>query len=125
MPDQTGRIKRTGAFGETHQIGNGKETEYMYSIPSQEELNRLFGSEVGYAKQYQRRMMRDANGQVYVTYYDLAGRVIASGMAGVAPQGIQSIPGNDPVADVETTLIDESVSDLSWSKPQERSEERR
>src|SRR5690554_3105426 len=119
MPDQTGRIKRTGAFGETHQIGNGKETEYMYSIPSQEELNRLFGSEVGYAKQYQRRMMRDANGQVYVTYYDLAGRVIASGMAGVAPQGIQSIPGNDPVADVETTLIDESVSDLSWSKPQE------
>lgn len=118
MPDQTGRIKRVGAYGEDHQIGNGNTTKYMYSTPTQEELNRLFGSEVGYAHQYQRRMMQDANGQIYVTYYDLAGRVIASGLAGSAPDGLATISGSDPLEDFELTLIDgaSSTVPMTFSK---------
>ncbi|PHR45046.1 MAG: hypothetical protein COA32_13680 [Fluviicola sp.] len=127
MPDQTGRVKRSGAFGDVHQIGNGKATKYMYSTPSQEELNRLFGSEVGYRNQYQKRMMQDANGQIYVTYYDLAGRVIASGLAGAAPQNLEAIDGETPLEDFQFSLnsppaVGETASlgtAIEFSKPEE------
>ncbi|GAA0876131.1 hypothetical protein GCM10009118_25410 [Wandonia haliotis] len=88
MPDQTGRIKRAGAYGEEFQIGSGHETEFFYVIPSQEELNLLFGTDVGINTHYQKRVMRDANGQHYVEYYDMAGRVIASALLGNKPTNL-------------------------------------
>src|SRR3989338_5288143 len=85
MDDHTGRIRRAGGIGPDFQIGSGHETEFFYSTPSQEELDRLFGSEVGYAPHYQRRITVDANEQFYIEYFDMAGRVVASGLAGATP----------------------------------------
>lgn len=124
MPDQTGRVKRVGAFGEEFQIGTGHETVFFYSTPSQEELIRLFGSEVGLNHQYQKRLMRDANGQYYVEYYDLAGRVIASGMLGKTPDNLTALDNNVPTTLVQT-IVGEDFYDLSttpntvvFSKPE-------
>jgi YD repeat-containing protein len=81
-PDNTGRIRRKGGVGENHQIGKGHEMNYFYSTPSQEELNRLFGYKVGYAKRYKKNIVVDPNGQVSVSYLDPQGRTIATALTG-------------------------------------------
>ncbi|HLP56121.1 MAG TPA: RHS repeat-associated core domain-containing protein [Fluviicola sp.] len=94
MDDHTGRIRRAGGIGPDFQIGSGHETEFFYGTPSQEEIDRLFGSEVGYAPHYQRRITVDANEQIYIEYFDMAGRVVASGLAGGTPANLDALDNN-------------------------------
>jgi len=90
-PDNTGRIRRQGGVGEQFQLGSTHETKYYYGHPSQVELDRLFGSEVGYAKHYQKNMVIDPNGQASVSYLDQEGRVIATSLAGDAPSNVTAL----------------------------------
>ncbi|PKB18343.1 RHS repeat-associated core domain-containing protein [Flavobacterium sp. 5] len=83
-PDNTGRISRKGGVGPEHQLGKGHEMQYIYSVPNQEELNRLFGYEVGYAAHYKKNIVIDPNGQSSVSYLDPQGRTIATALAGGA-----------------------------------------
>jgi RHS repeat-associated protein len=83
--DNTGRIKRQSGVGATFKMGGGKETKYFYGKPSQEELDRLFGTEVGYYTHYQKNMVQDPNGQLSVSYVDAHGRTIATALAGGTP----------------------------------------
>lgn len=87
-PDNTGRISRQGGVGPDFQLGSGHETKYFYGHPIQEELDRLFGSEVGDYSHYQKNMVVDPNGQVSVSYLDQEGRVIATSLAGGAPDNL-------------------------------------
>ena len=87
-PDNTGRIRRQGGVGEKFQLGSGHEIKYFYGHPSQIELDRLFGSEVGCASHYQKNMVVDPNGQVSVSYLDQEGRVIATALAGNSPDSL-------------------------------------
>jgi RHS repeat-associated protein len=91
-PDNTGRIRKQGGVGMDHQLGTGRETKYFYGTPEQVELDRLFGSEVGYASHYQKNMVVDANGQVSITYLDMEGRTIATSLAGSAPPNMLNMP---------------------------------
>src|SRR3989338_2851283 len=102
MDDHTGRIRRAGGIGPDFQIGSGHETEFFYSTPSQEELDRLFGSEVGYAPHYQRRITVDANEQFYIEYFDMAGRVVASGLAGATPANLDALDNNATFTSTQT-----------------------
>lgn len=91
-PDNTGRIRRQSGVGLDHVLGSDHETKYFYGTPStQEELDRFFGSEVGYFNHYKKNMVIDANGQVSVSYLDPQGRVIATGLTGVAPLTLESL----------------------------------
>jgi RHS repeat-associated protein len=92
--DNTGRIKRQGGVGPTHQLGSGHETKYFYSTPDQKELDALFGTDVGNNSHYFKNAVRDANGQYSVSYADMHGRTIATALAGSAPAGIASLPSN-------------------------------
>jgi len=83
-PDNTGRIKRQGGVGPTFKLSSGHETKYFYGTPSQNELDALFGTEVGDHSHYFKNMVRDANGQYSVSYVDMHGRTIATALAGVA-----------------------------------------
>ncbi|GEM_PF-5961306 len=94
MNDQTGRVKRQSGVGPDHQLGSGHETEYMYASPSQKQLDRLFGSEVGFAGHYKEQVVVDPNGQMTLTYLDQHGRVIATGLAGESPSNLQSLNSN-------------------------------
>jgi len=94
MDDHTGRIRRTTGVGTDFKLGSGRETEFFYGTPSQEELDRLFGSEVGYATHYQKRIIVDANEQAYIEYFDMAGRVVASGLAGTTPNNLDPLDNN-------------------------------
>lgn len=89
--DGTGRVQFQGGVGTDHQIFGGHDTRYFYSVPSQGELDRLFGIEAGYARYYQKNMVVDPNGQVSVSYLDNKGRVIATALAGETPSSVDAL----------------------------------
>jgi hypothetical protein len=90
-PDGTGRIKAQGNVGKALGIGIGHESKYYYGSPLQDELDRLFGSEVGLASQYKKNMVIDPNGQAQVSYINQEGKVVATCLAGPAPANLSSI----------------------------------
>ncbi|MBL7807377.1 MAG: RHS repeat protein [Saprospiraceae bacterium] len=92
MPDNTGRIRRQAGVGEKHRLGSGHETRYFYGTPGQEELDRLFGNEVGDAEHYKKNMVEDANKQLSISYLDPKGNVVATALAGQSPAALQPLP---------------------------------
>jgi RHS repeat-associated protein len=104
-PDNTGRIRRQGGAGDTHQLNSGHESRYFYAKPLQVELDRLFGSEAGYARFYKKDMVIDPNGQISISYTDLAGKVVATALSGESPAPVSTLPsygnaGDSIVADL-------------------------
>jgi RHS repeat-associated protein len=91
--DNTGRIRRQSGVGATFKMGGTKETQYFYGKPAQEELDRLFGTEVGYASHYQKNMVQDPNGQLSVSYVDAHGRTVATALAGAQPTTLDAVEG--------------------------------
>lgn len=91
MDDATGRVQSQGGVGEEHQIGSDHETLYFYGKPNQQELDALFGTQVGDASHYSKNMVRDANGQMSVSYVDMHGRTIATALAGANPEALDPI----------------------------------
>lgn len=122
-PDNTGRISKQGGVGPDFQIGTGREARYLYGNPNQLELNRLFGSEVGYSGHYQKNAVIDANGQVSVSYIDMAGRVVATALAGVTPENMislgtpsdQVIKVNHILPDGSNQVIDNLTNSITFS----------
>lgn len=100
MDDATERVQSQGGTGLSHQIGSGHETKYYYGKPAQQELDALFGTEAGDASHYSKNMVRDANGQMSISYMDMHGRTIATALAGDPTPGIDSIinPADYPQA---------------------------
>ena len=90
-PDNTGRIRRQGGVGQEFQIGSGHETRYLYGQPNQLELDRLFGSEMGDALHYEKNVVIDAHEQASISYLDQQDRVIATALAGDAPDNLEGI----------------------------------
>ena len=103
-PDNTGRIRRQGGVGPTHQLGSNHETKYYYAVPEQEEIDRLFGNNVGYKDHYEKEMVVDPNGQVSISYKNSSGKVIATALAGVAPANVQGL-NNTGVPESMTSSI--------------------
>lgn len=106
-PDNTGRIRRQSGVGEDFKLGSGHESKYYYGKPDQIQIDRLFGSEVGYAKHYKKNMVIDPNGQISVSYLDQEGRVIATSLAGLAPSNLDTI---DSYANAELTFRDNMIT---------------
>lgn len=86
--DNTGRVRRKSGVGDSFKLGSGHETRALYGKPEQIKLDRLFGSEVGYASHYQKNVIIDGNGQASVSYLDGNGRTVATALAGGSPQGM-------------------------------------
>ena len=83
MPDNTGKLRAESGLGPVHKLGSGHETKYFYGVPKQSQLNRLFGTDVGWAEHYKRNMVVDPNGQIVVSYTDLKGNVVATSLVDV------------------------------------------
>ncbi|WP_431435751.1 hypothetical protein [Chitinophaga caseinilytica] len=89
--DQTGRVRRLGNVGPQYQPGSGHDTRYYYGKPSQQELDRLFGSEAGDASHYLKNLIVDQNNQASVTYVDARGKTIATALAGRVPDSLYAL----------------------------------
>lgn len=87
-PDATGRINRSGNLGDQMQLGSGHEKMQYITVPSQLELDRIFGNDVGVAAQYKKLITRDPNGQISISYLDPIGNVIATALAGASPENL-------------------------------------
>jgi hypothetical protein len=121
--DGTGRIERVGGIGAEFQANGNHAVQTFYVSPTETELKRLFGNNVSYYETvngvevdvtkdhlegYRKDMVRDANGQYSVTYYDKRGHVIATGLSGEAPLNLIALNNQNPV-DVETSLNDNNI----------------
>jgi RHS repeat-associated protein len=89
--DNTGRINRKGGVGQQYQLGSGHEMKYLYSVPAQEELNRLFGYSVGYSAHYKKNVVIDPNGQVSTNYLDPQGRTVATALLSGSPEYVHPL----------------------------------
>ncbi|MBS1635845.1 MAG: RHS repeat-associated core domain-containing protein [Bacteroidetes bacterium] len=104
--DGTGRVSVQTGVGPDHKFGTGHETRYYYGTPGgQEELDRLFGDEVGSVSHYKKNMISDANGQLSVTYLDQEGRTIATALAGNAPANLLSIDKKPAATSITVDML--------------------
>ncbi len=112
--DQTGRIRRQSGVGVDFKLGSGHETQYFYGKPDQIQLDRLFGSEVGFASHYKKNMVIDANNQISVSYLNQEGKVVATSLAGNPPTNVESIPSQPAAAvNLEQEMILPTVANTS------------
>jgi len=106
-PDNTGRIKRKSGVGITHKLGTGHEMKYFYGKPFQTELDRLFGSDIGWDAYYKKNTVIDPNGQVSVSYIDPQGRTIATALAADNPENLDGLEDEE-----DTNLHNATTEDL-------------
>ncbi|GGD08041.1 RHS repeat-associated core domain-containing protein [Hyunsoonleella pacifica] len=118
-PDNTGRIKSKGGVGKQHQINYDladHEMRYFYTTPTQDELNRLFGTtNVGNVLHYKKNIVIDPNGQVSISYIDPQGRTIATALAGEAPaitEGETQTNLLEPLSDVTANIHGDITTDI-------------
>src|SRR5690606_28793960 len=64
--DQTGRVTQIGAPGEHLNAATDHSTRFFYGVPSQEELDILFGNFIGSKEFYRKKITQDPNGQIAV-----------------------------------------------------------
>ncbi|MET0637674.1 MAG: hypothetical protein ABWZ25_16715, partial [Chitinophagaceae bacterium] len=93
--DGTERIISQSGVGAAMKMGSSHETSYYYGTPYQEELDGLFGTEVGVNTHYFTNMVKDANGQMSISYVDMHGRTVATSLAGSAPANMVALNTND------------------------------
>ncbi len=90
-PDATGRIMMQSGVGDSMRMGTNHVTRYYYGTPAREEIDALFGTEVGDYTHYFKNMVQDPNGQMSVSYVDMHGRTIATALAGESPASLQAL----------------------------------
>ncbi|MBL7932300.1 MAG: hypothetical protein JNL60_10375 [Bacteroidia bacterium] len=95
LPDNTNRVARQGGLGPNLQIEQGvnpkHDTRYLYGTVTQDELDKLFGSEAGYASHYSKKTVIDPDGVVSISYMDQDGRVVATAISGNTPSNHEPI----------------------------------
>jgi len=102
--DLLNRVASAGAPGPQLTLNSGHEKRFIELSTDQVELNRMFGTEAGLAKNYQKLVTVDENGQAYVQYMDMSGRTVASYMMGSSPAQLDALETN-LVTTQETVLI--------------------
>ncbi len=105
--DGTGRMVAQGGAGLSFQLGSGHETSYYYGKPGVLELRRLFGSNVGEVKHYEKNMVVDPNGQVSISYVDQAGQVVATSLSGDTPGNVVALESLGAVTFTENLMESE------------------
>jgi photosystem II stability/assembly factor-like uncharacterized protein len=104
--DNSGKVRSQGGPGPTFQLGTGHEAKYLYGKPEQMQLDRMFGSEAGYALHYQKNVQTDANGQVSVMYLDMAGRTVATSLVGTPADPVRMEAVGEGGVELTTDLFD-------------------
>ncbi|MBL7900074.1 MAG: hypothetical protein JNJ99_16155, partial [Crocinitomicaceae bacterium] len=129
-PDNTGRIRKQSGVGPDYKIDGQHATQYYYLQPFQEELDRLFGYQVGYKSRYKKNLVVDANGQVSISYIDPQGRVIATALAGTntdagSPTGTKTnlVSLEDEVSGIHLTVSVDLLNKLGIDLPDSPSDD--
>jgi YD repeat-containing protein len=113
MNDGTGRIHSQGGVGNQFKIAGvtgSHKSRFLYATPgSQQELDRMFGNEVGFLNKYFKNATIDENGQGYVSYLDQEGRVIATAITGPTPGNLVQLPEANTTTISNVSLLDNNT----------------
>ena len=108
MNDNTNRPLAQGGVGKDHHLGTGRETEITYTTPTQSELNRLFGTEVGYSNYYKKVITEDPNNQISIAYQDLKGNTIATSLYG-ATDNLDTLETYKKVSFLDDLTVNDNI----------------
>ncbi len=87
-----GKVAEQAEAGSTLNEGNGHTTQYFYATPFQTDLDKVFGyEEAGDASHYQEKAVQDPNGQLSISYLNMAGNVVATSIT-LPPNSVTVIP---------------------------------
>ena len=89
--DGRSRVTKASGIGSAYKMGSGREQYSFVETAKNRDLHALFGSNVGIDKHYRKIYSTDPNGQTTITYQDLAGKTIATGLFGKVPDNLMSI----------------------------------
>jgi hypothetical protein len=84
-PDNTNKVMWQGGAGLQQQIWRGHSTQYQYTRPTQKEVDRYLGTQVGNYQFYPKQVVTDPNGQSSYSVLDPSGKVVISGLQGPNP----------------------------------------
>ncbi|MDI9339019.1 MAG: hypothetical protein QM534_00505 [Sediminibacterium sp.] len=109
LTDGTGRVRTQSNVGVQLKSGSGKEINFIYGKPNNQiELNRLFGTEAGFVKNYFKTGVKDENGQVMVSYLDNHGRTVATCLAGSPPSNLYALDYKPTVSPINIDILDDN-----------------
>src|SRR5690606_37691246 len=108
---------KKGGVGPAHQIGSNHEMKYYYTVPTQEELNRLFGYRVGNVSHYKKNMVVDPNGQVSISYIDPQGRTIATALTGDKPSNLIGLDDEDNATGLHQYVTTDLLNKINVNDP--------
>jgi len=111
LQDNTGRVAAQSGVDSAFQFGKDHETRFYYAAPNQEELDRMFGTEVGDAVRYKKNAVMDANRQVSVTYTNPEGKTIATALAGKKPDNLDALD-NQTTNTIDISLMSKNMVNL-------------
>jgi hypothetical protein len=89
--DNTQKVVEQGGVGETFAIGGAHSTKYYYGTAAGNELENLFGDNVGSIRHYRKSLVKDANGQVSISYTNQEGKTIATALSDPHPANLKSL----------------------------------
>ncbi|HYG49825.1 MAG TPA: hypothetical protein VD905_02930 [Flavobacteriales bacterium] len=116
--DGTNRVKSQSGVGDELKPNSTHEVKIHYGSPgSQQELDRLFGNEVGDVYMYSKEAVVDANGQISIKYMDNEGRVVATALSGATPANLNSIyskPSGFPTITAALHTYNQLSNDNAW-----------
>lgn len=108
--DNTGRVSRQAGAGDAMRMGNGHETRFLYGKPTQQDLDALFGAEVGNFEHYKKNITIDQNGQSVVTYVDMQGKTIATALTGTPPTNLDILPNATPGKSTTEVIMNDNTN---------------
>lgn len=110
-----------------YQSGAGRElqitdttdhyTSFQYSAPIQQELNRLFGSEIGNEAFYEKTMVTDPNGQSSLSVANNLGKTVYTSMLGVGPDYNKHPIENMDLPNIDSIQYDVLANAQTMSSP--------
>ncbi|OFY11305.1 MAG: hypothetical protein A2W94_07175 [Bacteroidetes bacterium GWE2_42_42] len=98
--DGTGRVRGSFLAGSDFKAGSNHGVMVYSCNADQNQIDMLFGNEVGIAENYHKQVMVDGNGQISYSISDLHGRVIATSIDGGNADDLLSVdnaPGSSTV----------------------------
>lgn len=93
------RVEKQGGAGDTLQIGHKHNVKNDYTGTEQTDLNRLFGTNIGWTGYYRKTTSRDPNGQLSINITDYRGKTMMSSMVGLPDTALHALVSNENLAD--------------------------
>jgi hypothetical protein len=98
-PGYDERVEKQGGAGDTLQIGYTHNVKNDYVGSEQMDINRLFGTNIGWAGFYRKTVSRDPNGQLSLNVTDYKGKTMMSSMVGLPDTMKHALVSNENLAD--------------------------